>query len=142
MSPHRTLLAAALASTLVLSVAACSREAGDTATNAAAPDAPADPADMVSPAADPSAGTPTGAMPPEATVDPAAPAAGACNADAVQSLVGQTSTDALVEQAQRDSGSASVRVLRPGDAATMDYREDRLNIELDDAGAIVSLRCG
>lgn len=91
------------------------------------------------------------AAPPAAVTDPAPPAAepvagenavAACNAEAVQALVGQASSDAIVEQARNDSGSSSVRVLKPGDAATMDYRQDRLNIDLDDAGVIQALRCG
>jgi len=35
-----------------------------------------------------------------------------------------------------------VRVLRPGDMATMDHRPDRLNIHLDDQDVIEALRCG
>ncbi|WP_202845121.1 I78 family peptidase inhibitor [Luteimonas saliphila] len=65
-----------------------------------------------------------------------------CNADAVQGLVGQEATEALVARATADSGSASVRVLKPGDAATMDFREDRLNIDTDDAGVIQRISCG
>jgi hypothetical protein len=34
------------------------------------------------------------------------------------------------------------RVLRPGDAMTMDYRPDRLNIYLDDDGSLVEVRAG
>ena len=33
-------------------------------------------------------------------------------------------------------------VLKPGDAATMDYRGDRLNILTDDAGTVQSFNCG
>lgn len=65
-----------------------------------------------------------------------------CNADPVQALIGQEATDAVVAQATADSSSASVRVLRPGDAATMDFRQDRLNILTDDAGVIEKLSCG
>lgn len=123
MSVQRTLLSTAIVATLALSVAACS------------PDATPEPA--ITPATD------AGVIdPPAADVVATPDATATCNADAVQSLVGQTSTDALVEQARTDSGANSVRVLKPGDAATMDYREDRLNIELDDAGAITALRCG
>ncbi|WP_243848223.1 I78 family peptidase inhibitor [Sphingomonas insulae] len=44
-----------------------------------------------------------------------------------------------IEQA---TNAAMSRVLRPGDAATMDFRADRLNILLDDGGLIDGLRCG
>lgn len=65
-----------------------------------------------------------------------------CNADALQSLIGQEATEAVVAQATADSGSSSVRVLKPGQAATMDFRQDRLNILTDDAGRIEQLSCG
>jgi hypothetical protein len=66
----------------------------------------------------------------------------ACDADPVQGLIGQEATEDVVAQATADSGSASVRVLKPGQPATMDYRQDRLNIMTDDAGVIEQLNCG
>lgn len=38
--------------------------------------------------------------------------------------------------------SRIARIMRPGVPATMDFREDRLNILLDDTKQIVGLRCG
>jgi hypothetical protein len=35
-----------------------------------------------------------------------------------------------------------VRVLRPGMAATMDFRDDRLNLHLDDHDVIAMVTCG
>ena len=43
---------------------------------------------------------------------------------------------------RRDAQARIARVLRPGDAATMDFREDRLNIMVDDFGQITNLTCG
>ena len=43
---------------------------------------------------------------------------------------------------QRAANARTARILRPDDAATMDYREDRLNIMLDDTGQVTGLRCG
>jgi hypothetical protein len=40
------------------------------------------------------------------------------------------------------SNARIARVLTPDTAATMDFREDRLNIELDDQRRIAGLRCG
>jgi hypothetical protein len=40
------------------------------------------------------------------------------------------------------TGATIVRIVRPGEAVTMDYREDRLTLELDAAGKVVSARCG
>lgn len=68
-------------------------------------------------------------------------ATGKCDAAAVQGLVGQP-VAAVRADAQRRSGAATVRVYRTGDAVTMDFREDRLNIETAPDGRIVALRCG
>lgn len=43
---------------------------------------------------------------------------------------------------QHETGAPTARVLRPGDAATMDFRPDRLNILVDDDGQVAGLRCG
>lgn len=43
---------------------------------------------------------------------------------------------------ERTANAATSRVLHPDDAATMDFRPDRLNILLDDGGQIDGLRCG
>ena len=40
------------------------------------------------------------------------------------------------------SQGRTARVLRPGDAMTMDYRPDRLNLYLDDAGVLSDVRAG
>ena len=60
----------------------------------------------------------------------------------MQSLVGQTYTDALGKQAQEDAGANQVRVLKPNDVATMEFLGDRLNIEVDAKGAVSGARCG
>lgn len=65
-----------------------------------------------------------------------APPVGTCDASQVQSLVGQAYTDALGKQAQEDAGASQVRVLKPNDVATMEFLGDRLNIEVDDKGAV------
>jgi hypothetical protein len=56
--------------------------------------------------------------------------------------IGTKFREAAREPLQRDTNSRIARVLRPGDAATMDLREDRLNIMVDDGGQIEGLRCG
>lgn len=43
---------------------------------------------------------------------------------------------------QREANARTARVLRPDDAATMDYREDRLNIRLGEDGRVDALVCG
>lgn len=69
-------------------------------------------------------------------------ASGACQADAAQGHVGQPATDASIEAARIAVGAKSVRVLKPGQPATMDYRHDRVNVLLDDAGNIARITCG
>lgn len=65
-----------------------------------------------------------------------------CQADRAQFIVGKVAEDRLVERARRASGSRTVRVLRPGQPVTMDYRVDRLNIEIDPRSFVLSVRCG
>ncbi len=64
-----------------------------------------------------------------------------CNAAAVRAFVGQAFTPALSAKAEKRAGAASVRVVRPGDMMTMDFRADRLNIELDDRGQVQGFSC-
>ena len=49
---------------------------------------------------------------------------------------------AMRTEVQRAANARTARLLRAGDAATMDFRPDRLNILLDDNGQIDGLRCG
>jgi hypothetical protein len=65
------------------------------------------------------------------------PPAGSCGASDLQRLVGQP---ASLLQTMRFA--QPVRILRPGMAVTMDYSEDRLNIEIDGAEVIVRVGCG
>jgi hypothetical protein len=66
----------------------------------------------------------------------------ACQAARGQALVGREATAALGAEALRLTGSRTLRWLRPGDIVTMDYREDRLNIEIDAGNRVRALRCG
>lgn len=67
---------------------------------------------------------------------------GPCNADAVQSLVGQSATPDLGARALRESGARTLRWGPPRSAMTMDYRSDRLNVMYDDAYKITQISCG
>ncbi len=69
-------------------------------------------------------------------------AATACNADAIQPFVGQAATPAVVESVRKAAGAQLVRALKPNDAATLDYRFERVNIMVDDANKIVRATCG
>lgn len=91
------------------------------------------------------AGDDVDAAPPPPTVTPNGSSQGqaaACDLDAIQYALGEQFDEANVPQLQSDSSARQVRVLRPGDMATMDHRPDRLNIHLDDQDVINDLRCG
>ncbi len=72
-----------------------------------------------------------------ACVEEAAPPGGTCGAPALQDLVGQSET-----VLQTMKFGSPVRIIHPGMAVTMDYREDRLNIEINEAGTIFRVTCG
>jgi hypothetical protein len=97
-------------------------------------DAPAAPA-----APTPAAATPTPSDPPPVTAaNPVPnPAEDACNKAAYAAIIGTTEKDPSVPPA-----SPKVRRIHPGDQVTMDFRADRLNIDIDAKGKITGLRCG
>ena len=65
-----------------------------------------------------------------------------CKAEKAQSLVGQPASAGLAGQAQALSGAAVTRWLQPGQMVTMEFRADRLNIELDARNQVIAIRCG
>lgn len=66
----------------------------------------------------------------------------ACGARTVQDRVGREYTGALGEAIAEESGAATIRVMRPGEAHTLEYRGDRLNVRLDEDGVITDIGCG
>ncbi len=96
------------------------------------------------------AGAACAGTPPTAAVAPAPadlpPAAEeppmTCQADKGQWALGQTAEDTVVAKIVADTRSERVRVIRPGMAVTMDFREERVNVEVDAENRIVSVRCG
>jgi hypothetical protein len=65
-----------------------------------------------------------------------------CDATHVAWAVGQVADDALVERARVESGSTSVRVLRPGMVITREFNGARLNIRVDNERKVLSVSCG
>jgi len=147
-TPRKLLVSALLPAALAIVLGACAPKPAEPAPEPAAtptaPDAEATPAEAA----------PTDGVPEEAIVTPLPPGAeppatdtapglvAECKGDAVQSLVGQEATDAVLEQAKTGSGAKTVRALKPGEPATMDFRPDRLSIALDEKGIIQALHCG
>lgn len=78
---------------------------------------------------------------PEALPPAAEEPAMTCQADKGQWAIGQIADEALVAKVKADTTSDRVRVIRPGMAVTMDYREDRVNLEVDADNRVTSVRC-
>ena len=78
-----------------------------------------------------------------------APASGAlpapvyqCNADGARFAVGQPLTPQLEAAARVRAGAGIVRVLKPGDAVTMELNGGRLNLDVDARSRVTDVRCG
>ncbi len=65
-----------------------------------------------------------------------------CDATPVQVLVGERYRRHVPTRAKRLSGARTVRVIWPGQAVTMDFREDRLDLIVGYQRIITSVRCG
>lgn len=72
--------------------------------------------------------------------DPTAP--GSCDDTQAQWIIGKAATPADTEQAGKDAKATAVRTLKPGEAATMEFNPNRLNIDLDGKGVVTAVRCG
>lgn len=70
------------------------------------------------------------------TASPPDPSAPACGADGYQSLVGRPLAAVSLP------ADLPQRVIRPGEIVTMEYRADRLTIDVDESGTVTSVRCG
>jgi hypothetical protein len=67
---------------------------------------------------------------------------GRCDSDLAKFAVGQTASSALLQQAQQRSGAQTARILRPGDIMTLEYRSERLNLNVDAQGVVSRVNCG
>lgn len=65
-----------------------------------------------------------------------------CNAAAAEFVVGKKASAELVEQARVKAGAQDVRLLKPNDMVTLEYRSDRLNLNADDSSTITRVNCG
>jgi hypothetical protein len=67
---------------------------------------------------------------------------GKCSTAALGNLVGRPATAALISRARHRVGATAARTIRPGQAVTMDYREGRLNVNVDSRNRVTSFSCG
>ena len=65
-----------------------------------------------------------------------------CVAARAKAVTGKEATPARIKLAQKKSGAHLVRVIRPGQAVTMDYRLERLNVHVNARKRITRLTCG
>lgn len=80
--------------------------------------------------------------PADAAATPAPVPEGSCDDTQAQWIIGKAASPAELDQAGKDANAASVRSLKPGEAATMDFNPNRLNIDLDEKGVVTAVRCG
>ncbi|MDH0300821.1 MULTISPECIES: I78 family peptidase inhibitor [unclassified Pseudomonas] len=75
---------------------------------------------------------------------PAAPAGndGRCEASGADFTIGKPASPELLEQARKASGSQMARILKPHDVITLEYRSERLNLNVDDKGVVTRVNCG
>jgi hypothetical protein len=67
---------------------------------------------------------------------------GRCDAVPVAWAVGQKADEQVMKKVWQQSGSGLIRPIAPGQAVTMDFREDRINVHLDADNTITRLDCG
>ncbi|MES2290543.1 MAG: I78 family peptidase inhibitor [Pseudomonadota bacterium] len=68
--------------------------------------------------------------------------AGRCDTKGIQRFIGALGTKDVGRILLKRSGAKTIRWLAPGTAATMDYRQDRLNVRVDGRNFITGLDCG
>jgi hypothetical protein len=111
---------------------------------------PAGGMEQAAPAATEDVGTEAGTKTnPELPMDEASPPlnanepdAAACGADKLDRWLNVLPTETVKEEIADAAGHGSIRYIAPGDAVTMDFRPDRLNVETGDDGRIKLFRCG
>ena len=64
-----------------------------------------------------------------------------CNPDVLEQFNGKVANEATVKQAVAKSGAKNARVVKPGMAVTMDFREDRLTINVNEKNEIERIGC-
>jgi hypothetical protein len=65
-----------------------------------------------------------------------------CEAQPVQDYLGRPGEAGAIEGIRRASGAKVVRVVRPGEMMTMDFRPDRVTVTVDGHRIITRIACG
>ena len=75
-------------------------------------------------------------------VAPSPPYTGQCDASKASWAIGRAATADVVERVRIETTSQAVRVIKPGQAVTMDFSAARVNISVNDRNAITGITCG
>ncbi|MFJ4256449.1 MULTISPECIES: I78 family peptidase inhibitor [Pseudomonas] len=67
---------------------------------------------------------------------------GRCEASGADFAIGKQGSAELLEQARKASGSQMARILKPHDVVTLEYRSERLNLNVDEQGKVTRVNCG
>lgn len=73
---------------------------------------------------------------------PPGPPAAMCDERPVQWAIGERAGASVLERVTLESGSQSARIVRPGEAVTMEFNPTRITIQVSGNGRILDLRCG
>ena len=65
-----------------------------------------------------------------------------CRPDALEAFTGKTADEATIKKLVADSGARNARVVKPGMAVTMDFRQDRVTVHVDAQNRIERASCG
>lgn len=68
-------------------------------------------------------------------------ASGDCNASAAHHLIGEQATPTVLDQARRESGAGTARMVRPGDIVTLEYNYQRLTLVTNENLVIERIGC-
>ena len=77
-----------------------------------------------------------------AGAEPPPPGDDECGASQLGAFLNLAASADVLARLGTTVGHDRIRVIHPGDAVTMDYRADRLNVELGEDGLIRRLPCG
>ncbi|MBH1460555.1 I78 family peptidase inhibitor [Stenotrophomonas sp. GD03993] len=79
---------------------------------------------------------------PTPTPAPVADTAHECKPEALDAFTGKTADEATIKKLVADSGARGARVVKPGMAVTMDFRQDRVTVQVDAQNKIERASCG
>lgn len=82
------------------------------------------------------------AVAPTSVPRPAALPEARCSEAGAKFAIGQALSPSLEAAARQRAGADRVRVLKPGQAVTMEFSGTRLNIEVDARNRVAAVRCG